>query len=380
VSVPTAPAPWESLVGFGQALRRAGVPAQADRVRAMAEALTRLPTLSRSGIYWAGRLTCCSRAEDIPVYDRVFEAWFTTGRGDVLSSTRVEVERPVGEVDDDTAGVGSGDDEQVMVTAAASTREVLRHRDVARLDPQERAEVNRLIAAIGVDGPHRRTRRTKRRRTGLLDRRATTAAMLRAGGEPARLRHRRRTLTPRRVVVLLDVSGSMRTYGEAYLRFAHAMARVRRRTEVFTMGTRLTRVTAAIRQSDPERALAALAEAVPDWSGGTRLGDSVREFLQTWGRRGLSRGCVVVIASDGWERGDATLLREQMARLHRQAHRVIWVNPQRGKDGYAPLTSGMQAALPSVDAFLAGHSVATLERLADEVAADRPRRRTLSRV
>jgi uncharacterized protein len=380
VSVPTAPAPWESLVGFGQALRRAGVPAQADRVRAMAEALTRLPTLSRSGVYWAGRLTCCSRAEDIPVYDRVFEAWFTTGRGDVLSSTRVEVERRVGEVDDDTAGVGSRDDEQVLVTAAASTREVLRHRDVARLDPQERAEVNRLIAAIGVDGPHRRTRRTERRRTGLLDRRATTAAMLRAGGEPARLRHRRRTLTPRRVVVLLDVSGSMRTYGEAYLRFAHAMARVRPRTEVFTMGTRLTRVTAAIRQSDPERALAALAEAVPDWSGGTRLGDSVREFLQTWGRRGLSRGCVVVIASDGWERGDATLLREQMARLHRQAHRVIWVNPQRGKDGYAPLTSGMQAALPSVDAFLAGHSVATLERLADEVAADRPRRRALSRV
>jgi uncharacterized protein with von Willebrand factor type A (vWA) domain len=364
--VSTAPAtvPFDQvLVGFGHALRRAGVAAHPDRVRCLLEAVTHLDPLSRDEVYWAGRLTCCSRVEDLPLYDRVFEAWFRPEAATAPApAARVEVERAVGVEDPTAAGDRAGEED--VLTGTASALEVLRHKDVATLDAAERAAVHRLIAAIEPDGPHRRSRRTAPAHRGRLDRRATTAAMLRAGGEPARPRHRQRRLTPRRVVLLLDVSGSMKAYADAFLRFGHALTRARPRTEVLTVGTRLTRVTGALRQPTADAALTAFAAAVPDWSGGTRLGDNLRELLTTWGRRGQVRGAVVVIASDGWERGDATVLREQMERLHRLAHRVIWVNPHKGKDGYAPATAGMQAALPSVDAFLAGHSVATLERLA----------------
>lgn len=370
---PVATVPLEEvMVGFGQALRRAGVAAHPDRVRSFLEALTRLDALSRQDVYWAGRLTCCSRAEDIAVYDRVFKGYFRPGDAAPQARARVDVERAVGIED---PGAGDGDGEDAAVTSTASAREVLRHKDVARLEEHERAAVHRLVAAISPDGPHRVSRRTAPARRGQLDRRGTTAAMLRAGGEPARLRHRRRTVTPRRVVLVLDVSGSMKAYADAFLRFGHALARTRPRTEVLTVGTRLTRVTSALRQPTVDAALAAFAVTVPDWSGGTRLGDNLRQLLTTWGQRGLLRGAVVVIASDGWERGDTTELRAQMERLHRLAHRVIWVNPHKGKEGYAPATAGMQAALPSVDDFLAGHSVATLEQLARVIAADHSRRR-----
>ena len=360
----------EVLVGFGHALRRAGVAAHPDRVRSFLEAVTALDPLSRNDVYWAGRLTCCSRAEDIAVYDRVFERYFRPGEELRQAPARVDVERTVG-IEDPSSAEADGED--AVLTSTASAREVLRHKDVATLDANERAAVHRLIAAISADGPHRVSRRTAPARRGRLDRRGTTAAMLRAGGEPARLRHRQREVTPRRVVLLLDVSGSMKAYADAFLHFGHALARTRPRTEVLTVGTRLTRVTDALRQPTADAALGAFAAAVPDWSGGTRLGDNLHELLTSWGRRGQVRGAVVVIASDGWERGDVSLLREQMQRLHRLAHRVIWVNPHKGKDGYAPATAGMQAALPSVDDFLAGHSVATLERLARVIATDHSR-------
>jgi uncharacterized protein with von Willebrand factor type A (vWA) domain len=169
---------------------------------------------------------------------------------------------------------------------------------------------------------------------------------------------------PRRLVLVVDVSGSMQPYADPFLRFAHAAARRRPGTEVFTVGTRLTRVTREIRDRDPSAALLAVAGAVPDWSGGTRLGELMQAFLDRWGQRGVARGAVVVIASDGWERGDAGLLGTQMARLHRLAHRVVWANPHRGLPGYVPMTAGMLAALPHVDDFVDGHSVAALERLA----------------
>ena len=176
------------------------------------------------------------------------------------------------------------------------------------------------------------------------------------------------TLTerPRRVVLLVDVSGSMASYADALLRFAHAAARGGR-TEVFTIATRLTRVTRVTRElshRDADLAMAALAAAVPDWRGGTRLGELVRDYLDRWGQRGMARGAVVVLLSDGWERGDPELLAAQMRRLRRLAHRVIWANPLKARPGYAPLAAGMAAALPSVDAFVEGHSLAALERLA----------------
>jgi uncharacterized protein with von Willebrand factor type A (vWA) domain len=210
-----------------------------------------------------------------------------------------------------------------------------------------------------------------------VDRRRTLQRVLHAGGEPTRLAWQRRRSRPRRVVLLVDVSGSMSAYADALLRFAHAATRRLRGpgTEVFTLGTRLTRVTREMAARDADAALRAVADAVPDWSGGTRLGELVKQFLDDWGQRGTARGAVVVVLSDGWERGDATLLGEQMARLHRLAHRVVWANPRAGRPGFAPLAAGMAAALPHVDDFVSGHSLAALERLAAVVAGARTRPR-----
>jgi uncharacterized protein with von Willebrand factor type A (vWA) domain len=184
-------------------------------------------------------------------------------------------------------------------------------------------------------------------------------------GEPAEIRHRRRRLRPRRVVLLVDVSGSMSEYADALLRLGHRVASTVPGTEVFTLGTRLTRVTRALRLRDPERALVAAGETVPDWSGGTRLGETLRGFVDRWGS--LARGAVVVVFSDGWERGDPELLAEQVARLRRIARRVVWVNPHRGKAGYEPVQQGVVAVLPHVDDFLAGHSVATFAEVLEVV-------------
>jgi uncharacterized protein with von Willebrand factor type A (vWA) domain len=187
-------------------------------------------------------------------------------------------------------------------------------------------------------------------------------------GEPAEIAWRRRGTRPRRVVLLVDVSGSMSGYADALLRLAHRFTRVSPSVETFTVGTRVTHVTRAMRLRDPERALVAAGETVPDWSGGTRLGETLRFFLDRWGQRGMARGAVVVVFSDGWERGDPTMLGEQMARLHRVAHRVVWVNPHRGKSGYEPVQQGVVAALPHCDDFVAGHSLATFAELAEVVS------------
>jgi uncharacterized protein with von Willebrand factor type A (vWA) domain len=193
--------------------------------------------------------------------------------------------------------------------------------------------------------------------------------MLRDGGEPAELARMRPRVKPRRLALLLDVSGSMSPYADVLLRFAHAAVRVAPvSTEVFTVSTRLTRITRQLRLRDADQALAAAGTAIPDWSGGTRLGESLQAFLDLWGQRGTARRAVVVIASDGWERGDAALLGEQMARLARLAHRVVWVNPHRGKDGFAPVTAGMTVALPHVDDLLAGHTLDAFHTLADVIA------------
>jgi uncharacterized protein with von Willebrand factor type A (vWA) domain len=215
----------------------------------------------------------------------------------------------------------------------------------------------------------RTTRRHRPRGRDKVDVSRTVRAMLRDGGEPATLARLRPRIKPRRLVLLLDVSGSMSPYADVLLRFAHAAVRVApASTEVFTVSTRLTRVTRQLRLRDPDEALRAAGTAIPDWSGGTRLGESLRAFLDLWGQRGTARGAVVVVASDGWERGDAALLGEQMSRLARLAHRVVWVNPHRGKDGFTPSTAGMTAVLPHLDDLLAGHTWAALLTLADVIA------------
>ncbi|HET7173239.1 MAG TPA: VWA domain-containing protein, partial [Nocardioidaceae bacterium] len=263
-----------------------------------------------------------------------------------------------------------GEDTENALRASASAVEILRHRDLAELSSAERIRLARLFGALRARPPMRRSSRRIPRRRGEVDGRRTLRDEIRRGGEPARLRFRGRGRRSRRIVILLDVSGSMAPYADSLLRWAHVVAVANRpRTEVFTVGTRLTRVTAAMRLRDGEAAVAAAGRLVPDWSGGTRLGESVKVFLDRWGQRGVARGAVVVVLSDGWERGDAGLLGEQMQRLRRLAHRVVWINPHSGKEGYQPVQSGISAALPFLDDLLAGHSMATFEEALEVIAS-----------
>lgn len=359
------------LVGFARALRAAGVAAGPDRAQTFLGALELLGSEVRSDVYWAGRLTLCGSQDDLERYDRVFAAYFAQHPHPGERARPAPAPKPVLRPVAAQAGTSPEGDEEDAVAqpaaALASSAEVLRHRDMAELTAAERAQLRRLLAAFSLSGEPRRTPRLRPARRGGVDPRRTVRELLHRGGEPARLRYRAPATKPRRVVLLLDVSGSMDPYADALLRFAHAAAHgssSRTPTEVFTIGTRLTRVTREMTHRDPDAALAAVASAVPDWSGGTRLGEMLRGFLDRWGQRGTARGAVVVVLSDGWERGDPALLAAQMRRLHRLAHRVVWANPRKARPGYEPLAAGMAAALPSVDAFVEGHSLGALERLA----------------
>ncbi|MFG2755281.1 VWA domain-containing protein [Streptomyces wuyuanensis] len=363
------------LVGFARALRAAGLDAGPDRVQTFLRALDVLGPRRRTDVYWAGRLTLCGGQDDLDRYDRVFAGYFgpRTRPGGPRARPLPPAPPPprlvVRPADRVPGGAREEDRRPGAAAALASPAEVLRHRDVAALTAAERDQVRRLLAAFSLRGEPRRSARLRPARRGVVDPRRTVRDWLRRGGEPARLRRRARAERPRRVVLLVDVSGSMAPYADALLRFAHAAAHrgpagSRSATEVFTVGTRLTRVTGTLEHRDPDAALAAVAAAVPDWRGGTRLGEMLRAFLDRWGQRGMARGAVVVVLSDGWERGDPALLAAQMRRLHRLAHRVVWANPRKARPGYAPLAAGMAAALPSVDAFVEGHSLAALEHLA----------------
>ena len=359
----------EALVGFAAALRRGGLPVTADRVQGFLTAASTVGADDPAGLYWAGRATLCSDPEDLPTFDRAFAAWFggdagPTARG--ANRPRVAVRRAA-MLETDAGGAGNGDSE--AVAAVASPVEVLRHRDVADLDAAERAELARLFGRLSPRAPLRRSSRRRRDHRGELDLRRMLREEIRRGGVPGPLRYRRRGTRPRRVVLLVDVSGSMAPYADSLLRLAHRIHSAwPRRTEVFTLGTRLTRVTRPLSHRDPDAALIAAGETVPAWSGGTRLGESMRAFLDRWGQRGLARGAVVVVFSDGWERGDCSLLAEQTARLARLAHSVVWSNPHRGKPGYAPVQAGIAAVLPHVDELIAGHSMAAFDVVLEVIA------------
>jgi uncharacterized protein with von Willebrand factor type A (vWA) domain len=353
----------EILTGFARTLRAAGVGADPERLQAMVGALDHLDVLDPEDVYWAGRLTLCADPADLPKYDQCFAAYFS---GDTAPARRmrprvVTAARPVAA----PSGADGGDRPADMSVATASEIEILRQRDVARLSDAERAEVHRLLGLLDDVSARRRSRRFAAHNRGALDPHRTVRSILRRGGELSGLRYRRHRTRPRRVVLIVDVSGSMSPYADVLLRFAHAAVRsAPQATEVFSAGTRLTRVTRELRHRDPDRAMAAVSAAIPDWSGGTRLGEELKAFLDRFGQRGMARGAIVVVASDGWERGDAALLGEQMARLHRLAHHVVWSNPHKARPGYEPLTAGMLAALPHIDDFVAGHSMAALEELA----------------
>jgi uncharacterized protein with von Willebrand factor type A (vWA) domain len=337
-------------------------------VQAYLAAIEQLDISDEAQLYWAGRLTLCSDPDDLPRYEEAFAWWFDAAppqrgkrRAQHTMQTRIAALTATAQ-----GGEVGGDTDQLK--AAASATEVLRHRDLGELSAAERAHLRELLAVLRPELPVRRSLRQRAARRGRLDPARTLRGMLAGGGEPVRLAYRHRAVRPRRLVLLIDVSGSMSPYADALLRFAHVVVRrAPGNVEVFTLGTRLTRVSRQLRQRDPEHAMLAAGAAVADFAGGTRLGETLRVFLDRWGQRGLARQAVVTVFSDGWERGDPSLLGEQLARMRRFAHAVLWVNPHAGRDGYAPVQSGIAAALPHIDRLLAGHSLATLERLLVEI-------------
>ena len=359
--------PDELLLGFARALRAAGLAVTSDRAHTFLEAVAALDLGDRRGTYWAGRATLCTGPEDFAPYDQVFAGWFLEGEHPAASRRSAAPPVVQAALDADDTGGGPAGEDQELLRAAASDLEVLRHRDLARLSPAERALLAGLFARLHARPPVRTSYRRTPARRGSVDAHATLRRTLARMGEPVEIAHRHRSTRPRRVVLLVDGSGSMSAYADALLRLAHRMSHAGP-TEVFSIGTRLTRLTRAMRLRDPDQAIVDAGETVPDWSGGTRLGEGLQVLLDRWGQRGLVRGAVVVVFSDGWERGDASLLGEQMARLHRLAHHVVWVNPHKGVAGYQPVQQGMAAALPHVDAFVAGHSLAAFEEMLEVVA------------
>ena len=341
------------------AVRAEGVAVPVDATVTLARALTAVAGDRPAAVYWAGRATLVRRPEDVAAYDRAF------------LDVAADLPRPPSAVpvaEDDGGGAEGNGDGRALVWSAA---EVLRTKDFAACDADERAEALRLVSALRPTAalrPSRRRRRDRHPRSGApVDLRRTVAeAVRRHGGEIGRPATTHAGTKPRRLVLLLDVSGSMAPYARALARFAHAAVVARRRggVEVFAVGTRLTRVTRELTTHDADAALEQAAAVVVDWDGGTRLGEGLRAFNDGWGVRGVARGAVVVVLSDGWDRGDPAQLGEEMARLHRVAHRIVWVNPLAASDGFTPTAAGMAAALPHVDELIAGHSVAALEELA----------------
>jgi len=372
--VSTQAAPERLAVGFARVLRGAGLDVPVGTVVTYAEALAAVGIEHRSAVYWAGRTTLVRRVEDVPLYNRAFGAYWL-GRKDDVSQLEPEVEHITLLLDDGEDSPASDDEEGEVeegnvITVRFSAHEVLRHKDFAAYTRPELDEARRLMSDLRLAGalrPSRRYRRSRRAK-GRPDLRRTVRSALRSGGEPVRREWVAHDERPRRLVLLCDISGSMEPYARALMRFLHAAVVGRTKVEAFALGTRLTRITRQLSSRDPDSALAAAAGEVSDWSGGTRLGEGLKAFNDRYGQRGMARGAIVVILSDGWERGDPEVMAEQMLRLSRVAHRVVWVNPLKASPGYAPLARGMAAALPYIDDFVEGHSLAALQELAQVIS------------
>ncbi len=371
----------ERLVGFGRLLRARGLPVGTGRILSFCRAVAALGSVDRDALYWAGRVTMVARREDLDAYDRAFRAWFRPPDGDARTATgdRGGVGQPPGidievVVEEGIAVSGSLEeagerDGEVLVGVLASGAELLRGKSFEELSEQERHAADRLIRELTVRLPERRARRSRPSPYGRqFDLRRTVRASLRTQGEPFRRAFRKRRWKRRPLVLILDVSGSMSAYSRALMQFGFAAIRAGRRVEVFCFGTRLTRVTRALRRSEPDTAMREVAAEVVDWDGGTRIGASLKELLDRYGQHAFLRGAVVVLCSDGLERGDPALLAAQMARLGRLASRLVWVNPLKGSPRYEPLARGMAAALPHVDRFLPGHNLSSLEALCEVLA------------
>ncbi|MCW2726915.1 MAG: hypothetical protein JWN35_3836 [Frankiales bacterium] len=366
--MPPAEALAAHLVTFARVLREGGIETGPGRVVDALRGLDCVDLTQREDVYWTLRQTLVSRVEDLGPFDRAFAVWFdraeVPGRDCPEDSDEVELVAANAQL----AAEGGDEDDDETGSAGWSADELLRRKDFAAMSPEEFARARVLMTAARACRPMRRSRRLSSHHRGPeLDIRAMLRSALDTDGEVVGRRFRRRQVVPRRIVFLCDVSGSMEIYARALLLFAYAVAGAGRDVETFTFGTRLTRLTRDLRSRDPERALAATTARIPDWSGGTRIGLSLKAFNDEWGRRATTRGAVVVIISDGWERDDPGLVSREMHRLARTAYAVIWVNPLKGNPDYEPLAGGMRAALPSVDRFLSGHNLESLGAVAEVI-------------
>jgi uncharacterized protein with von Willebrand factor type A (vWA) domain len=371
------------LIGFGRELRRRGLPVGTGRIVTFCRAAGALGALDRTDLYWAARSSLISRPEDAEAFDAAFDEWFREGIPQEVGLPFAGPEDATlpPEAREDLEGLGA-DDGRVLATEwhaleepeepegeaairiVASAVEVLREKSFAELSEEERARVAHLIRRLAVRVPHRRTRRLRPAATGTrFDVKRTIRRSLRTQGEPFHRAWRVRGTRSRPLVLILDISGSMAPFARALLQFAFAAMAAGRRVEVFCFGTRLTRVTRTLRTKDPDRAMHEVGRLVADWEGGTRIGESLKALLDEWSQRTALRGAVAVVCSDGLERGEPDLMRDQMARLRRLVHRIVWVNPLKGSPRYEPLARGMAAALPSIDVFLPGHNLESLEEL-----------------
>jgi uncharacterized protein len=371
-----APAPFASvLVGFARELRIAGLVVGTGDVLTYTRAMTPLDPSDLVDLYWAGRATLVSRHEDIPAYDRVFRQYFldegAPGARQLLLPARAAAEACAGLVIPEVEPGPSAEEEKPVLGWMASDVDALKHGSFAACTPTELAALRRIMARIRLTPPRRRTRRRRPASSGRApDMRKTMRESMRMHGEPAELFFRQRKTRLRPLILILDVSGSMADYSRHLLQFAYSAKRAAGRVEVFCFGTRLTRITRALEQRQPDLALEQAARVVVDWDGGTRIGRSLDTFIRRWGRGGLCRGGVVIICSDGLDRGDPEVLAAAMERLSRLCYRIVWLNPHKGGNvNFQPSTLGMMVAAPHIDLLLSGHDLASLEQLAQMLPA-----------
>ena len=368
-------------VAFARILRGAGLDVPLDSVIVFVGALTQLGLENRENVYWSAHATLIRRHEDVQIFDRAFKVFWEQQIAVETATFEEQHESITLLVDDEDASTDDSSAEPMedenTIALRFSKIETLREKDFAAYNQLELREAEQFMASLRLAGPPKKSLRLmKTNRHGARhDIRRTMRATLQHDGEPIERYWREPSTKLRRLVVLLDISGSMEPYARALLRFMHAAVVGRQRVEAFTFGTRLTRITKELTSRDPDKALAQTSAQVSDWSGGTRLGECLQSFNDNWGVGGMARGSIFVILSDGWDRGDPKVLADQMSRLSRVAYRVIWVNPLKVSPGYAPLARGMAAAMPYIDEFVEGHSLEALRELTEVISKDSNERR-----
>ncbi|HLF24712.1 MAG TPA: VWA domain-containing protein [Anaerolineae bacterium] len=381
-----------NLLLFGRLLRGLGLDVNPGRTLDLVHALEHIDLGRKTDFYYAVRGLLVHQHEDFALFDEAFDLFWRKPTPDWTTLdlrglgarqrprrplfTPPPLRKPRASAEDEPNDRARPDEPPIVqVTLTYSAQEVLRRKDFAELTAEELEAIKRLIAAQTWRLDARRTRRQQPGRGPLLDLRRTVRHSLKYGGEVLEWARREPKHKPRPLVIIADISGSMERYTRLLLHFIYGLtAGLDQPVEAFVFGTRLTRITRQLRLRDVDGALREVARAVPDWSGGTRIGDTLKTFNFVWGRRVLGRGAIVLLISDGWDRGDTELLKTEMARLQRSCHRLIWLNPLLGSPQYEPLTRGMQAALPYIDDFLPAHSLASLEDLAAHLAGLEARR------